>query len=155
MDNKQKSNFMIVYLMQNIKLSYPIQQNCREHFLQLNFYPFQLKLPTLTSLNSRFGRDGFCRRAGLQPTHALFGEEGGCCNCRGDAHSQSEPLCMTCCLQSCSYGEDGENIWSLPEAFWLPMERPQADQQKQVFAGSGEMSCGTSCLTSPQCRFYK
>lgn len=128
-----------------------------------------MKFPTLTSLNSRFKHDRFCRRAvwdekdkdphraGLQPTHALFGEErnySGCCNCRGEAHSQSKPLHMTCCLQSFFHWKDGERNWSLPEPFQLPMERPQADQQRQVF-GSGEMSCGTLCLMSSQSRLHK
>lgn len=76
------------------------------------------------------------QRAGLQPTHALFGEEGGRCHCGGETHSQSEPLHMTCCLHSFPYGEDGEKIWSLPEPFGSPWKKPkQTKKSNSLLAG--------------------
>lgn len=72
----------------------------------------------------------------------------GCCNSRGEAQSQSEPLHMNSLVSV-------DKLWSLPEPFWLPLERPHGDQRQQISFGSGEMSCGTLCLTSPQPRLHK
>lgn len=153
----------MVYLMEDIKLSYSAKLQGAFSAAYLVSILTEISHTNISEeqIQTWLGRaawdeeDKDPHRAGLEPTHALLGEAGWCCSCRGEAHSWSEPLCLTCCLRPYSYREDGEKTWSLAEPFCPPKERPQADQQKQVFVSSSKTSCGTLCLMSPQCRLHK